>query len=282
MAFKDLLLTIATSNEPTTVSAVETSVAFAEALGAKISAIAFEIDVRLPWSPLYGAFPEIPALAADEEKKSRARAERLLAAFQDSATKSGVLQETLLQRCQIPQVPAAMVGQARVRDLTIVPVPEGDQPQQWYAESVIFGSGRPVIVLPHARKLGSELELSRIAVAWDASRPASRAIADALPILQKAKRVDVVTVVNEKELPDGPSAASLAKNLATHGIDVSIETVDAAGRKVGTVFESYMQSHNINLLVMGAYGHSRLREFILGGATKSMLSRPPIPILFSH
>jgi nucleotide-binding universal stress UspA family protein len=282
MAFKDLLLTVATYSEPTTVSAIDTSVAFASAVGAKISAITFEIEFQMPWSPFHKAFPEIPALAAAEEKKSRTNAESLLAAFQDSAKKTGVFQETLVERHQGAGVPDALVGHARVRDLTIVPVPEGDQLQHWYAESVIFGSGRPVLILPHASKRSAGFELGRVVVAWDSSQPASRAVADAVPILKKAKRVDLVTVTNEKVLPAKRSAADLAKNLAYHGIDVSIETVDAAARGIGDVLASYADAHKADILVMGAYGHSRVREFILGGATKSLLSRPPIPILFSH
>jgi nucleotide-binding universal stress UspA family protein len=91
-----------------------------------------------------------------------------------------------------------------------------------------------------------------------------------------------VTVTNEKVITSKRSAAELAKNLAHHGVDVSVETVDAAGRRIGDVLKSYVDVHKTDLLVMGAYGHSRVREFVLGGATRSMLSRPPIPILFSH
>jgi nucleotide-binding universal stress UspA family protein len=175
-----------------------------------------------------------------------------------------------------------LIGHARVRDLTIVPVPEGNQLQHWYTESVIFGSGRPVLILPHAGKRSAGFELGRVLVAWDFSQPASRAVADALPLLEKAKRVDLVTVTNEKVLPGKRSAAELAKNLTAHGIDVSLETVDAAGRRIGDVLASYADEHKADIIVMGAYGHSRVREFILGGATKSVLSRPPTPILFSH
>ena len=237
MAFKDLLLAVATYSEPTTVSAIDTSVAFATAVGAKISAIAFEIEFQMPWSPFYRAFPEIPALAVGEKKKSRHNAENLLATFKDSAKKAGVFQEALVERCQISEVPERLVGHARLRDLTIVPVPEGDQLQHWYAESVIFGSGRPVLILPHANKRSARFDLGRVVVAWDFSQPASRAVADALPILEKAKRVELVTVTNEKVLPSKHSAADLAKNLAYHGVDVSIETVDALEEEIGDVLE---------------------------------------------
>ena len=92
----------------------------------------------------------------------------------------------------------------------------------------------------------------------------------------------VVTVVNEKKLDGRHSAEALAKNLARHGIDVVLDKVDADGREIGEVLEAYTAAQQIDVLVMGAYGHARWREFILGGATKSLLSKPPLPILFSH
>jgi nucleotide-binding universal stress UspA family protein len=119
-------------------------------------------------------------------------------------------------------------------------------------------------------------------VAWDFSRPAARAVADALPVLEKAKRTCVVTVTNEKLIDTKRSGPELAKHLARHGVNVVLDTVDAAGRSVGDVLESYVASRNADVLVMGAYGHSRIRDFILGGATKSMIARPPLPILLSH
>ena len=125
-------------------------------------------------------------------------------------------------------------------------------------------------------------KLNTAVVAWDFSRAAARAIADAIPVLEKAKEVRIVTVANEKVLDTKHSGEELAKNLSRHGIDVILENVDAAGRSIGEVLETHAASCGADLLVMGAYGHSRLREFILGGATQSMLSKPPVPILFSH
>ena len=92
----------------------------------------------------------------------------------------------------------------------------------------------------------------------------------------------VVTVTNEKVIDAKRSGAELAKHLAHHGVEVVLDTVDAAGRSIGAVLETHVASNNADLLVMGAYGHSRIRDFVLGGATKSMLSQPPVPIFLSH
>jgi nucleotide-binding universal stress UspA family protein len=107
-------------------------------------------------------------------------------------------------------------------------------------------------------------------------------VADALPLLEKAKRVFVLTVTNEKVIDSKRSGTELAKHLARHGLNVTLDVVDAGGRSIGEAIEAHVASRNGDLAVMGAYGHSRLREFILGGATKSILARPPVPIFFSH
>jgi nucleotide-binding universal stress UspA family protein len=136
--------------------------------------------------------------------------------------------------------------------------------------------------VPHERKRSGSFALDTVIVAWDFSRAATRAMADAMPILEKAKRVCVLTVTKEKAIDTRRSGAELAKHLARHGADVVLDEVDAKGRSIGDVFEAHVTYRNADLLVMGAYGHSRLREFVLGGATKSMLTRPPSPIFMSH
>ena len=107
-------------------------------------------------------------------------------------------------------------------------------------------------------------------------------MADALPLLQAAKHVHVVTVVDEKALEKSGSGVELCKHLARHGVEVTFDPAKAKGRPIGEILESYVIEHNADLLVMGAYGHSRLREFILGGATKSVLTRPFALTLLSH
>ena len=186
-----------------------------------------------------------------------------------------------METCLTFEVPSVLVDYARLRDLTLVSIPEGEHVSRWYAETIIFGSGLPTMVLPEVRKR-PEFALNSVIVAWDFSRPAARAVADALPLLQKSKRVFVLTITNEKVIDTKRSSAELAKHLARHGVDVTLDVVDAGGRSIGDAIESYVASRNGDLLVMGAYGHSRLREFILGGATKSALARPSVPIFFSH
>jgi len=282
MLFKDVLIALTTYPQPTPLSAVDDAVDLAAALGAKLSAIACEVKINVPGSLLGRRLLNVPAMIAGEAKKSATNAQQLLAAFQAAAEKSGVFQERILEHCPTSGVPEVLIEYSRLRDLTIVPVPEGDYLDQWYAESVIFGSGRPTVILPHGRKRTGSFALDTVIVAWDFSRPATRAMADAMPILEKAKRVCVLTVTKEKAIDTRRSGAELAKHLARHSVDVVLDEVDAKGRGIGDVFEAHVTYRNADLLVMGAYGHSRIREFILGGATKRMLARPPVPIFLSH
>ena len=282
MEIKDILLALTTYPEATPVSAVDEAVAFAAAVGARISAIACAVKIQAPGNVLAGAVLDVAALVAAEAKKSSTNAKTLLTAFQDAAEKRGVFQDRILEHCLTSEAPGVLVEYARLRDLTIVPVPVGDYFDQWYAEAIIFGSGHPTLVLPHTRKRAGAFTLDVVAVAWDFSRPAARAVADALPLLEKAKKVHVLTVANEKVIESRRPTAEFAKYLGRHGVDVVLDTVDAADRRIGDILESYVTSCNADMLVMGAYGHSRIREFILGGATKSMLSRPPLPIFLSH
>lgn len=282
MAFKDILLVLTSYPDPDPVSVMDDPIAFAVAVGARISAVTCEIKFRAPPNIFGGVLIDAPAIAAAETKKSSTNAEKLLVAFQSAAEKVGVFQGRIVEHCLQLEVPDVIVEYARLRDLTIVPVPEDDSLGKWYAEAIIFGSGRPTLITPHARKRAGSFALNTVVVAWDFSRPAARAVADALPILERAKHVRVVTVTNEKVIDAKRSGAELAKHLAHHGVEVVLDTVDAAGRSIGAVLETHVASNNADLLVMGAYGHSRIRDFVLGGATKSMLSQPPVPIFLSH
>ena len=279
MAFKDILLVLITYPKATDASQIQEAVSFAVALDTRISAIACIVQVRAPSQHLGEGF--VAGLVASERQKSSDVAAELLVAFEESAKKAGMFQESLTKTCFTSDVPDLLIQEARLRDLTIVPAILEDLNYQWYAELIVFGSGRPVLILP---KRGSDrgFALNTVVIAWDGSRPAARAVADALPLLERAKEVRVLTVLNEKELTSELPAAELAKYLERHGIIAKSDCVDAAGRRIGEILNSYLTSDHADLLVMGAYGHSRLREFILGGATRSMLLKPPLPVLLSH
>src|SRR5690606_35811509 len=133
---------------------------------------------------------------------------------------------------------------------------------------VVFGSGRPTLVFRPAGAPLPEQGLGTVVLAWDGSRSAARVMADALPLLAKAREVRVLTVVNEKPEARSGLGADVVRHLQAHGVTALAEEVDAARQSIGKVLEVYASQHGADLLVMGAYGRSRVREFILGGATE--------------
>ncbi|WP_439496094.1 universal stress protein [Bosea sp. (in: a-proteobacteria)] len=282
MAFNDVMLQLSSYPEPTPVAAVEQAVDFAGALGASISALTFKIEIPNVGNVLANKLLDIPGMIAAERQKSVANARDLFGAFESMATKRGIVHQPIMVSCTTLQIPGIVTARARMHDVTMIPIGEQAEQQQYVAECVIFGSGRPTIVFPEAPKRSNSLSLDIVGVAWDFSRPAARAVADALPILQRAKTVRVVTITPIKTMDTKSSGAELTKHLAGHGIEIVLEEEEAAGRTIEQALEDYATARSLDLLVMGAYGHSRIRDFILGGATKTIVANPPLPVLLSH
>jgi nucleotide-binding universal stress UspA family protein len=281
MTIKDVLLPLMSYPTPTQKQAVENAVALAKSLGASVLAVAFEVNVQSPIG-LYADPVGVSGILAADRKKSAHDARDLLSRFETIATAHGVAHNHSLLSCRLLEIPRRIVDEARFCDLAMVPLREAVSIEQDIAEDLVFESGRPILVFPDDSERKLPASLGNVAVAWDFSRPATRAVTDALPLLQQAKQVRVFTVVDDKPIDKSQSVAKLAKHLARHGVEVVAEDVKSNRRPIGDVFDAYVGEHKIDLLVMGAYGHSRIREFILGGATKSVLSRPPTWVLLSH
>lgn len=282
MAFNDALLHVSSYPDPTPVAAVEQAVDFSAALGARISALTFKVEIPLASNIVADMLLDIPGMIAAARRRSVAHAQNLIGAFESMATKRGLTHQQIIVSCTTVQLPDIVTARARMHDVTMVPIGKHADLQQQVAKCVILGSGRPTIVFPETPKKQQFFSLEVVGVAWDFSRPAARAVADALPLLQRAKTVRVVTIT-QKRVPDTRSSGGeLAEHLACHGIEAVLEEEDAAGRTIGQALEEYATAHDLDLLVMGAYGHSRLRDFILGGATKTIVANPPLPVFLSH
>jgi nucleotide-binding universal stress UspA family protein len=286
MPIRDILFPMLSYPVMTATDSIEKAVAMAAGFGAHISALVLELDIHLPVG-LYARPPELGGRLAAEQRKSANQARDLVASFEAAGSRQGALgggakYDHAVERCKWADIPKVLVDHARLRDLSIFPVNPEDGSQLSLLEALIFESGRPVLLLPEGttRQLSTAPEI--VAVAWDHSAPAARAVADSLPILQAAKRVHVLTVVDEKRLHNPGSGAELCKHLARHGVEVTFDQVQAKGRPIGEVLEGHVVERKIDLLVMGSYGHSRLREFVLGGATRRVLTRPFTWTLLSH
>lgn len=149
-------------------------------------------------------------------------------------------------------------------------------------ESVVLASGRPVLVVPH---IGVEKPVGQVVMlCWNASRESARAAADALPFLKAAQKV-IVLVVEPRVTSEGHGeepGADVATWLARHGVKVIVQRDVAPDADVGNVILSRAADHDVDLIVMGLYGHSRLREMVLGGVSRTLLSTMTVPVLMSH
>jgi len=149
------------------------------------------------------------------------------------------------------------------------------------AESLVLSSGRPIIVFPPR---GTASKVRRILVAWNAKRESIRAVADALPLLAKAEAVEVL-VVDHQRHPTGHGqepGADIARHLARHGAQVEVRRLSSGGKDVGSLLLSQAAGFGADLLVMGAYGHSHLREWMFGGVTRTVLYEAGLPVLMSR
>ncbi|HXZ09372.1 MAG TPA: universal stress protein [Paraburkholderia sp.] len=214
--------------------------------------------------------------AQARERSERARA-RFLAAGQRAAR---------AVEWRAPEGAAVEVTtlHARHADLVIVGQHNPDDPASWIArhfpDDVVMACGRPVIVLPHAGHVRSFAD--NVLIAWDGSREAARALADALPLLRHARFV-TVTTVNRPHGEDRPQGIDVAAFLQRHGIEASFAILPRlAGVSTGKMLLDRMSDLHVNLLVMGAYGHRRIEERVLGGVTRTLLETMTVPVLMSH
>ena len=171
----------------------------------------------------------------------------------------------------------------RYADVLVIGQPnetDGSGVEPDFAERLLLAAGRPALVIPYAGEFPAVG--TRVLVAWNASREATRALTDAIPILREAKQVDVIAF-NPKDAPHGEvPGADIGLYLARHGIKVSVSQQTADDVDVGNQLLSRAADLDSDLIVMGAYGHSRMKELILGGATRTVLNSMTVPLLMSH
>lgn len=204
------------------------------------------------------------------------------AEFRETIRREAVSGEWRLAEGAAPELVAL---HARYADLAVLGQPDPEDSQPLAApilESTLFGSGRPVLVIPYAGRF--ETLGRRAVVGWNSSREAARAVNDALPLLAGASSV-VVTAVNPRKGLDGHGeepGADIALHLARHGLKVEVEHTLAPEIQAGDLLLNRAAELSADLLVIGGYGHSRLRETILGGVTRTLIKQMTVPVLMSH
>ena len=255
------------------------AISVANTFDAHLLGVAFVYDPIIPGAVMGGIPPQfIESQRIDSEKAARTAVAR----FEQAAKRAGVSYESLNVSASISGAAERLGRLARRFDLAIVGQPEREKsaPDEVVDDGVLFESGRPVIFVPYIQK--AVLKLDRVMVCWDGSRAATRAIADSLPFLRKAKRVEIVMVAGKAGKEDEIPGVDLGQHLARHGLEVDVKRITAPDIDVSSTILSYAADTNADMIVMGGYGHSRLREFILGGVTRSMLETMTVPALMSH
>lgn len=255
------------------------AISVAAAFDAHLAGIAFLYD---PIMPVSGA-GYIPAdVIATQERDSQGATRSALDRFAAACRRAGIAAEPLTLSTSFAGVGEQFGRIARRFDLSIVgqAEPETSEVEEIVAESALFESGRPLIMVPYIQK--APLKLDRVMVCWDGGRAAARAIADAMPLLRRAGHVDVVIVTDERGKRDQIEGADMGAHLARHGLNVEVTRTALGDIDVADVILSRAADMSTDFIVMGGYGHSRLREFVLGGVTRSILRSMTVPVLMSH
>jgi nucleotide-binding universal stress UspA family protein len=251
----------------------------AETFDAHVLGVAVAYDPIISGSIMGGIPPQfIDSWRAESEKKTHVAIGR----FEQAAKRAGISAEGVALSTDISSAASQLGAMARRFDLAVVgqPEPEKSIAEEGVGEAVLFESGRPVIMVPYIQQQG--LKLDRVMVCWDGGRAASRAIADSMPFLAKAKQIEVVLVAGNPAKSDEIPGADLGQHLARHGLKINVKRLVAPDIDVTSAMLSYAADSSADMIVMGGYGHSRLREFVLGGVTRGILATMTVPTLMSH
>lgn len=282
MAYRDLLLHIDTYPKPTPAGAIDEAVAIAAALGARLTGLSFEIDIPLHSNRIADYLIGLSAIAEAEEARSRKACRDGLEHFKAAAEAAGVFESAVIGKADHYGVGAHVARVASTHDLCILPLVGDYDGQLDVSQEVVFASGRPILIFLAGAAGGLAKAPARVVIAWDGSRGAARAVADAMPILVRAGEVRIMTAVNEKPGAVAKLGEAAQRHLGMHGVTAILDDIDTGHEKIGAVLDRYLEQQAPDLLVMGAFGHSRAREFLLGGATQHVLTKPACPVLLSH
>jgi nucleotide-binding universal stress UspA family protein len=258
--------------------AADYAASVAAAFGARIVGIAFLYEPVIPDGTLGGVPVELIELQREENSKA---AKKAVSQFESAAKKAGIAAESRILDATFGGAATSFARIARRFDLAVIGQAQREHgaSEELMIEGTLFESGRPVIVVPYIQKRGVTLE--RVLACWDGSRTAARAIADAMPLLERAKAVDIVSVAEERKGED-VTGANMSDHLARHGIAAELKPLTKGDLAIEDVILSYAADSGADFMVMGGYGHSRLREFILGGVTRGILASMTLPVLMSH
>ncbi len=278
MTYKNLLIHL--DDRASCKSRTAAAIALARSHSAHLTGLFVAVDPILPGSLRAEVPPEYLSMLGEQQEEAIEAGRK---AFNDMVRAADVNTEFRSVRVSSSSIADAVALHARYADLVLLGQPESDVRGEYEAgtaEDVIMSSGRPGLVVPY---IGAGKTIGRRPmVAWNGGREAARAINDAMPILENAERVSVI-VVNPASGDHGEEpGADIALHLARHGIKVEAHHLEIRDMSAADAILSRIADQDIDVLVMGAYGHSRVREWVLGGVTRQILAQMTVPVLMSH
>jgi nucleotide-binding universal stress UspA family protein len=274
MTVKDILFSFETDVTTDVVSPYALS--FASIFGAHLTAVAVLLDM----SSTGFVVPDLPydvLTSARDEAKTQVN--EAFGRLSDAAARTGVSAEMKTIEVGLGGREGSFGRFARYFDITLFQQASSDEPSNTLIEAALFGSGRPILVVPYIHHEPAKFE--KILLAWDGSSAAARTLGDATPLLKLASRVQAVHVIDVRSDDVRAPDIDIKRHLARHGIDVDLLTLKKAGDVTDTLL-SHAADSDADLMVMGGYGHSRFREFVLGGTTRGVLSSMTLPVIMSH
>lgn len=277
--YKDILVHIPTERPMRPV--IDGSISLAAHLNAHVDAVAIGY-VATGAAYVAEAGGAVAAVFEMERERALEQAEAALAVFKSEATNAGI-SYTCHPLGAIPADAASALGaMARLHDLSIVLQPDPSQGSfdNDVPGEILFQAGGPVLFLPYTFR--GAFKANRIGICWDGSRLAARAMRDAAPFLARAQEIVIITINEANAVPDETSASHLAKHLRRRGLSTRTVSLPAERADIQPIILSLAADENLDLLVMGGYGHSRLQERFLGGVTRAMLEAMTVPTLMSH
>ena len=231
--------------------------------------------------PMHAAASQMLAIIEEENVERREQAEQMALMIHTEAERLGAIASVEVLSAAYDPLAPHLMRMARVSDVCIALAPPATEPQlRDIVIDMLFGSGVPLLLVP--ANWIKPRPIRRAIVAWDGGASAARAVRDALPLFADAELVDVLSVLGEKEIGAEVSGSDIARHLARHCREVSVNVLPVGDDGVAATLFAHGILTRADLVVMGGYGHSRLREFVLGGVTRDALARIDIPTLFSH
>ena len=219
-------------------------------------------------------------LVAAHNRRLRQLAAAVAEKAAGDAAAAGVAASVEAPQLSYPQLVDTFVAQARVHDIAVLDAETATvNADRGLIEGLLFESARPLLVVPPGF---DTFRHERVLVAWDASARAARAVNDAIGILRAARSVEVLAIGSEKELAHEVPGAELAPHLARHGVNVTVKNLVAGPDGIAGTLRSHAGLTGADLIVMGAFNHSRMREWVLGGVTQSLLQDCKVPLLMSY